>query len=470
MFMSKAVSLNECMDISLTDNKLEAYLHFHEGYNDIQFTSEQLESFLKERRVVFGVITKTVEQISLNPKAFLKGDTLIARGTEPVNGTDGFIQYSMKLIDQSKKPMELEDGSVNYKEVIQLNNVQKGQLIAERILPTDGTPGTTVTGQEIASKKGKEVRFKMGKNVVVDPGNTAMYAAIDGLIATTDKDKINVFPVYEVNGDVDYNIGNIDFIGTVVIRGNVLNGFRVKAAGDIRVIGGVEGAELDAEGSIEISGGIIAANKGCVRAKINVKSSFIQDGNVIAGGDVIVSQSIMHSVIRAGKNVICAGTKGLIVGGTIQAGDRVVARTIGNTTSTATTIEVGVLPELRNELQELRNRLRSSMENLDKTEKALTLLDQLASTGQLPPERLAMRVKLNSTKKQVLQEQSELRERILEDEKALEDTAVARIDAVKTIYGGAKIVIGRYTRFIKDPAGRVTFRLHDGEITMTPYV
>ncbi|OPA77620.1 polymerase [Paenibacillus selenitireducens] len=468
--MSKAVSLNECMDISLSDSRLEAYLHFHEGFNDIQFTSEQLESFLKEHRVVFGVFTKTVQQISLNPKAFMKSETLIAQGTEPVNGKDGYIQYSMKLIDQNKKPMELEDGSVNYKEVIQLNNVLKGQLIAERALPTDGTPGKTVTGEEIAPKKGKEVRFKMGKNVVVDPGNKAMYAAIDGLIATTDKDKINVFPVYEVNGDVDYNIGNIDFIGTVVIRGNVLNGFRVKAAGDIRVIGGVEGAELDADGSIEITGGIIAANKGYVRAKINVKSSFIQDGNVMAGGDVLVTQSIMHSLIRAGKNVICGGTKGLIVGGTIQAGERVVARTIGNTMSTATTIEVGVVPEMRNELQELRSHLRVSMENLDKTEKALTLLDQLASTGQLPPERLAMRVKLNSTKKQTVQEQSDMRERILEIEKTLEDTTVARIDAVKTIYGGAKIVIGRYTRFIKDPAGRVTFRLSDGEVTMIPYV
>ena len=46
-----------------------------------------------------------------------------------------------------------------------------------------------------------------------------MYAAIDGLVTKTDKDKLNVFPVYEVNGDVDYNIGNIDFVGTVVIRG-----------------------------------------------------------------------------------------------------------------------------------------------------------------------------------------------------------------------------------------------------------
>lgn len=468
--MTGVSSLDQYIDISFSDNRLEAFLQFKQIADGFACTIEQLESFLLSHQVKFGVQHHTLRQITVNPKAYMGSQTIVAIGKEPVDGKDGYIQYSMKLVDKDRKPMELEDGSVDYKEVIQLNNVQKGQLIAQRYLPVDGTPGKTVTGEDIPFKKGKEVRFKIGKNVVVDAEQKAMYAAIDGLVSTTDKNKINVFPVYEVNGDVDYNIGNIDFVGTVVIRGNVLTGFRVRAAGDIRVIGGVEGAELEAEGSVEITGGIIAGNKGQVKARTNVKSSFIQDGNVIAGGEVIVSQSIMHSAIRAGKNVVCMGTKGLIVGGVIQAGERVVARTIGNTMSTATSIEVGVLPELRNELLELRNQLRTNAENLDKTEKALHLLDQVAAAGQLTPERTAMRVKLTVTKKQSILEQAELKERILEIEKMLEDTAAARVDVVKAIYGGAKIVIGRYTRYIKDPAGRITFRLSDGEITMIPYI
>src|SRR5690606_477889 len=137
-------------------------------------------------------------------------------------------------------------------------------------------------------------------------------------------------------------------------RGNVLTGFRVRTAGDIRVYGGVEGAELESDGSIEISGGIIANNKGYVRAKRHVKCSFIQEANVFAGENIIVTQSIMHSHVRAGSTVSCTGSKGLIVGGVTQAGDRVVARMIGNSMSTATVIEVGVHPELRQELAELR--------------------------------------------------------------------------------------------------------------------
>jgi len=265
-------------------------------------------------------------------------------------------------------------------------------------------------------------------------------------------------------------VGNIDFVGTVVIRGNVLTGFTVKSAGDIRVVGGVEGAELIAGGSIEITGGIIGYNKGHVTAGANVKVSFIQEGNVVAGEDVIVSQSIMHSNIRAGNDVLCNGTKGLIVGGTIQAGDKVVARTIGNSMSTSTAIEVGVLPELRNEINDLRHQLRILLENEDKTTKALYLLNQLATHGQLSPDKMALRVKLNATKQSHTREESTIKSRILEIERMLEDTGKAKVEVIKTIYGGSKIVIGRYTRFVKDPTERVTFKYSEGDISIIPNV
>lgn len=347
--------------------------------------------------------------------------------------------------------------------------MKRGQLIAERFEPQAGPSGRTVTGEEVPSKLGKHVRFKVGKNVVLNDTQTAMYSAIDGLISLTEKEKINVFPVYEVNGDVDYSVGNIDFVGTVVIRGNVLSGFRIKASGDIRVVGGVEGAELESDGSIEITGGILAGNKGYVKASRNVKCSFIQDGNVIAGEDVIVSQSIMHSHVRAEKNVICSGTKGLIVGGLIQAGDLVHARIIGNSMSTATTIEVGVKPEDRALLLELRASLKQFMQNLDKTDKALVILDQMAAAGQLTPDKLALRIKLTASKRQMTSENEQTKSSILEIEKTLEDTDRSKIEISNTVFGGTKIVIGRYTKFIKDSSQRITFQYSDGDIVAFPY-
>lgn len=459
--------LSYYVEIVLSDDKLSAFLQFKNSEDGLTFTLSQLEEVLASYQIVHGVDRSKLEDIVKTPHAYFSGQTLIALGTPPIPGQDGKIKLMHDLNTDSKKPSELEDGTVDFREVTSINNVRKGQIIARRIPPTQGTPGRAVTGEALAAKDGKEARLKIGKNVVADPEQTGLYAAIDGMVTKTDRDKLNVFPVFEVNGDVDYSVGNIDFVGTVVIRGNVLTGFKIKCAGDIRVTGSVEGADLDAEGSIEISAGVLGHNKGVIKAGKRVKSSFIQDATVIAE-EVLVTQSIMHSNVRAVKSITCKGTKGLIVGGIIQAGETVTARTVGNSMSTATVIEVGVIPELRNELTELRLQLRAMRDGMDKTEKALAILDQLAAAGHLTPDKAEMRVKLNRTKKQSIEEQNAMKERVLEIEKSLEDSEKAKVEVVSTIYSGAKIVIGRYTKFIKDSISHVRFQFADGDVAMFP--
>jgi uncharacterized protein len=459
--------LDELLQVTISEDRMQAILSFKHTVASIRLSEQDLADFLDGKGVRVGLETDVLRRIAERPSDFFGAPVTVANGVPPVPGKDGYIRLLYDT-EKERKPAVREDGTVDFKDVVQLANVKAGQIIAERVSPEPGIPGMTVTGEEVPAKPGKEAMFKIGKNVVLNPEKTALYATIDGLVTKTDNGKINVFPVYEVNGDVDYNIGNIDFVGTVVIRGNVLTGFRVRAAGDIRVIGGVEGAELEADGSIEVTGGIIGHHKGYVKAKRNVKCAFVQEGNVTAGEDVIVSQSIMHSNVRAGRMVQCTGAKGLIVGGVTQAGERVIGRMIGNSMSTATTIEVGVHPELRQELTDLRQKIRQLTESLEKTEKALNLLDQMAASGQLPPDKMAMRIKLSATRRQTEYDLQEAKDRTLEIEKTLEDTTNARVDAVNTIWGGTKIVIGRYTRFIKDHAKHVTFRIVDGEVAMIP--
>ncbi|MFK7695810.1 DUF342 domain-containing protein [Paenibacillus sp. HJGM_3] len=466
--MSSEYAVEQWMTVELSDDRVYAYLAIQPMAEPITCTLKDLEDLLSRYRVRYGVKQGILQQIAENPRRFAGKMTLIAEGEPPKAGRDGEIRMLYDTEQANKRPQENDDGTVDFKEISRIWNVRKGQLIAERIVAEEGTPGKSVSGEVLEGRRGKEAKFKIGKNVVSDGDQLALYSAMDGMMTLTDRGKINVFPIYEVNGDVDYRIGNIDFFGSVVIRGNVLPGFKVKAAGDIRVTGGVESAELEAVGSIEISAGILGHNKGMIRAGVNVKSAFIQDAQVEAGQDILVTQSIMHSQIRAGRNVICKGAKGLIIGGTVQAGEKVVARVVGNTMSTPTAIEVGVLPELRNELSTLRTQLRQLADSLDKTEKALVLLDQMAAAGQLSQDKIAMRIKLTHTKKQALEEQAASRERILEIEKTLEDTDRARVEIISIVYGGTKIVIGRYTRFVKESAPRVYFKYLDGDIAMLP--
>ncbi|MFD2116803.1 DUF342 domain-containing protein [Paenibacillus yanchengensis] len=462
--------LDTFIKVHFSADKLSASITFIRLTDDFSITVEQLRAFLQSKGIVFGFIEQVLQQICTQPLDFLREQPVVAVGESAVSGNDGYIDYLLGKVSKSEQQSSKEDiDKVDLKNIMTLENVRQGQPVARLMEPGVGEPGRTVTGDIIPAKLGKPARFKPGKNVVISEEQKTMYATIDGIISLTDRDKVNVFPLYEINGDVDYRIGNITFVGTVVIRGNVLTGFKVQADGDIRVIGGVEGAELIAGGSIEVTGGIMAGHKGFIKASGQLlRSSFIQDANVSCGGDIIVSQSIMHSQIKAGGHIICEGNRGLIVGGTVQAGTSVLARTIGNAMSTTTVIEVGVQPHLREELLELRKVIRAEAENLDKTEKALTILDQMAATGKLTPERLAMRLKFNTTRRQLIDQLDEAKSRVLEIEKSLDSTELARVEVTGQIFGGSRIVIGRYTKFIKDSAKRVSFRYYEGDIVMYP--
>lgn len=174
--------LESYLRIQISADKLSAFLTFNRITEEFDCTPGQLERFVRSNGVVFGIRTSTLHDICSNPLAYCKEQTLIAVGNPAAPGKDGSIRFAYDMKDQSQRPAELEDGKVDFKEVSRLKNVKRGQLIAERIDALYGTPGMMVTGEEIPSKQGKQARFKIGKNVVVNETQTAMYALIDSTL------------------------------------------------------------------------------------------------------------------------------------------------------------------------------------------------------------------------------------------------------------------------------------------------
>lgn len=459
------------LEIKISQDKLEAAIMVvvadEVAGSSIEVTEQDVRAALREHKITHGILESVVRDLCMSPAKFIGNPVTIAVGTPPMPGVDGRIEYTFYEINQEdKRPKELDDGRVDFYSITSIPNVVMGQLLARRTPPTPGQPGTSVTGEPIVPIPGKEAVFKPGKNVVVNAERTSLYAAIDGQVSFTENEKVNVFPVFEVKGDVDFSIGNIDFVGTVVIRGNIPTGFRIKASGDIRVLGSVEGAELEAGGSVEIKSGIVAQDKGHVIAGNDVRTSFIQNGNVTAGNQVLVSQSIMFSQVRAGKQIICNGPRGIIIGGTLQAGERIEARVIGNTSATPTVLEVGVKPELRQELAEVNRELQVVYENLRKTDQGLGVLNHMLQVnGELSPDKKAMQIKLTNTRLILEKEGKQLETRKKEVEAELEGDSPASIDVYYTMYPGIKMVFGKLVRFIKQEFPRTRFLVVNGEIT-----
>jgi uncharacterized protein (DUF342 family) len=459
-------SLAEMVKVKISRDKMEATMElFLEG--DVRITYEELRGILEKNGITYGLDEELLREVAASPYLFVSEPLVIARGTPPIPGKDGRIEL---LVQSSGKkgPQEREDGSVDFYNVLQLLNVEKGQLLAKKIPPVKGTPGMNVSGDEVPAKEGKEARFQIGKNVLLDQEKTHAYAATEGQVSITENGKLNVLSVFEVKGDVDFSVGNIDFVGSVVVHGNVHPGFTIKAGGDIRIAGSVESATLQANGSIEIRGGIIGHHKGTVTAGVDVKAGFIQNAVVKAENDIIVSQVIMHSQVSAGHDVICKATKGLIVGGAVRAGEKVIAKIIGNAINTMTIIEVGANPALRDELQQLKKEIKQLTESIEKSDQGLRFLDQLALQGKLTPEKRAMQIKFTNAKLLAEKKLSQAKAKKNEIEEKLDGMEKARVECQGVIYSGTKLVFGKAIRFIKENHSKAAFLLaEDGQITST---
>jgi uncharacterized protein (DUF342 family) len=364
----------------------------------------------------------------------------------------------------------LDNGRVDYFDVGSVRLVKKGQLLATRIPPSPGKDGLAVNGQTILGKPGRDYRLPQGRHTVVDPDGCKLLAEMDGHVVYTPRDnKINIFDEYVVTKDVDFSVGNIEFVGSVRILGNVQPGFKIIAEGDVEVQGYVDAALIEAGGNVTIRGGVQGRNKGVIRAGGNLKTPFIQSAIVDVGGSCIVGENIMHSQVSAGSKIVMEGRKAVIVGGMVRAGEEVATRVLGSPMATPTEVEVGVHPHLRAELTSIQESLKELAKNIDKTQKAIALLDNMAGiSGNLPPDKAALLQKLKMTFEHYKVEEEDLLFRRSEIELVLQEVKSSRVNVFETVHSGVKLMISNYAYYVRDPISRVSFILKDAEVRAIP--
>lgn len=454
--------------LTVSDDKMNVHLTYS-IYPEEPIRVSDFINYLRQHHVVFGINEELLSEICLNPSKYSGMILEVAQGKLPEHGEDTTIKWNFHLPSFIQSDVDVENKNIDYKNVDNLINIKAGKLLAVKTPATEGISGMTVLGDRIKATPGRNSSIKFGKNVVLDQSGLKAYAVIDGQVTITEKDKINVFPIFEVKGDVDYSVGNIDFVGSVVIKGNVLAGFTVRAGGDIRIFGEVEGAELEAGGNVEIKAGIYGQGKGSVKAGHNVIANYINQANVSAKNDIIVSQSIMHSNVQADHKVSCIRNKGLIVGGRIQAGELIEANVFGNISQTPTILEVGVSPELIDEYNSIKDRIVQLETDLDKASKALNIIDrQFVSQRSLTEEKMILRNKLSNTVISIQKVIPELEQRRVELEQGLEMVNQAKIDVRSIAYPGTKLLFGKYVHYLKVEHSYISFRLEDGNITVKP--
>jgi len=428
--------------------------------------AEEIKSLLRAHGVTHGILEEAIRNFVDHPRFGER--TLVAEGLKPVNGDDARIVYNFQV--RHDVQLKEKNGRVDFKELDLVQNVEAGQVVARKEPRGEGTDGRTVTGRTLPAKAGRDVQLEVGKNVKLSEDGLSAQATINGQVLLV-AGRVSVEPVYTVEGDVNLKTGNILFLGTVFVKGNVEDGFTVKAAGNIEIMGSVGKCLLDAEGDIIVHQGILGKTEGRVRAGLNLVSKFIENAHVEAEENVLVSDGIIHSFVDANKRIICQGRRAQIVGGRLRATEEIHAKSLGSVAGTETILEVGLDPRRKEKLSVALTRKAELEKSLEEMELNLRTLENLKKAmPKLPEDKAKDLQELADARSKQLAELEGLNVTIGEINAYLAQLKVTgKVSASDRVFPGTKIGIRNETLTVRTEFRKVTFCLEGKEVRVTRY-
>lgn len=423
-----------------------------------------MDEFLKDmefKKIVYGLNKELLARHFHNGE-YCK-DLVVAEGKQPRHGKDAQIEYFFNT-DPRAVPTLKEDGSVDFFNLNTINHCSKGELLA-RIIPEDmGEPGINVAGAKIKPRTVKKAVLKFGKNVSQSEDRLSITSQVNGCVTLVD-DQVFVTDIYEVE-NVDNSTGNIDFEGSVQVNGNICSGFSVKAKGNVIVRGVVEGATVCADGDIVITRGMNGMSKGTLDAGGNIIAKFLENAKANADG-YVSAESILHSKVTAGSEIIVTGRRGFITGGHVCAGIKISAKNLGANMGASTVVEVGVNPKVKAEYQTLQNELLEIQKVIQKTQPILTTFAEKRAQGmQFSPEQvkyIRSLVLQTEAKKKELEEKNAKWEAL---QAAFEGQNDATVEVLGEAFPGTVIVIKDVSMSLRSSYQHCRFKRIGGDVKM----
>jgi uncharacterized protein (DUF342 family) len=453
------------VELKVDSDKLNAFIVI----NNPDISENEIRFVLESGGIKFGILDSKIKEIV--KKVIVKEPLLIAQGVPPVNGEDAKILYNLEEGSDERRPIVLDDGSVDYKDVKSFRIVKENEIMAVKVPATEGKDGEDIFGNVIPSKNGKDLKLVAGKNAKVSDDGLQILSTKNGIPLIHDN-VLEVSELLEIKGNIDYSIGNVDFPGDVEIRGNVTPTFYVRATGNIKIKGVIEGATVTSDSNVECLG-VKGRGKGLLSAKGNVKAKFLENAHVECDGELYIEGSIVNSTVRAGKKIEVTGGVGQIVGSNVISGLTVIAKEIGSEMAISTHIEVGIDPKTRDRITELSSKIYIQKQNLEKIATFIKLLEDLKkkNNGILSPDKEQNYDRAKKTRFEIYKSLSEMIEEVKALQTNLETYAQdSRVIALSKIYPSVEIIIGGKRILIDKMLGPSIIKLVKEEIDVLPYL
>ncbi len=433
----------------VSENQMIAWLFiFPPVGSGEKLTSEKIGSALEAGSVKNGIEVKTVVAVLKDTPYFEL--IPIAIGTPPVEGRDGVVHE--KFPHQLKQEILVdENGNADYRSISYIQNVDKGQVLCDIEPPCPGQDGLGVDGKPAPAKAVSPAKVPQGRNTALSDDGLHLIALQSGNLEYKN-DVFHVRAVLEIEKDVDYSTGNIDFIGDVHIHGDVRENFTVQAKGTIMIDGLVEASQIIAGGDLLISSGVVGDSRAVLKSAGNVRAKYLESCQVYSGRSVY-ADCIMSSQICCDDSIIVTSGRGSIIGGSLTAGKAVRAKMIGARSGRQTEIILGELPYAQLELESLNQEIEQAENEKTSVERAIADMERCAIRGERKAKAKIRKVTLEVKLEKLKKNKNKITEQKPDLTQCLVDCDV--------IYPITKIIMGKDAEYVDGIQNRYRMKYDD---------
>jgi uncharacterized protein (DUF342 family) len=267
----------------------------------------EVVALLSKHKIKRGISKKRIQHLlstALENEPGKKYSEVVAIGLPPRAGKPSrLVPLVPNALDRVLRPQALGENKVDMRNLGDILCVETDQAIAQRIAPTDGRKGYTVTNRTLAPMKGEWEPIKLGDNTrIAEYDENLVLATLSG----QPKFENNVMSVDDtfVTKGVNVGTGNIDYKGAVIVNGDVTENMQIIATGDVTINGFVESAFIKSGGDIIITQGATGKMNDEDCRLIADGSVFLQHGQ---GLDLQVAKNLTVKRQLAYSRVQCKG-------------------------------------------------------------------------------------------------------------------------------------------------------------------
>jgi len=452
--------------IELSPDKMSVTLTVTPAPGGTPPSIEAARAALTGDKIVFGISTENLQTAVTQPGERV----VVACGVVQQPGKDAWFE-PLITSNQQRHPRVGADGHTDFRDLGGIPSAVPGQPVLRRHPPETGLPGRNVLGDTLPAGNGKDLQFAVRlQGVERDPADPNVLRATVAGQPILQRDGITIEPILKME-KVDLSTGNVDFPGSVEIKGDIQSGMKIKAGGDVIIAGTVESAEIVAGGDVIVRAGIIGHdaqgkadskkdNTAVIHAGGNIKARYVENAILQAGQSVFVDEAMVACDVMAIDHVVVGdgkSGKGHIMGGFVRATTGIRTDQLGSPGSGQTRVFAGVNPLIQHAMDEAKARLSAKLkEHAEMTKVAKLLVTR--------PDKKEMFEKAKATVKKFSEEIAE----IMDDERRLSTELQfadqAEIVVTKRIHAGSMVAIGKKSKFIGDDREAATFRIVGNEL------